>query len=139
MHKKGLLGFAQDKSLGGDALSSSFDIRAGQFRGHGQQGVGAAEPDPELTEVGPGTPCGEYLRRYWMPVAMTDQNVDLPYRIRVVAEGLVFFREKKGGCLGPVHLHCCHRNMSPEFGIVEEGGIRCSYHGSKYALVGTIL
>lgn len=127
------------KGLGGDALSSPFDIPAGQFRGHAQQGVWAAEPDPELTEVGPGTPCGEYLRRYWMPVAMTDQIGDLPYRIRVLGEDLVLFREKKEGRLGLVHLHCCHRNMSLEFGIVEEGGIRCSYHGWKYALDGTIL
>lgn len=119
-------------------MSEAFRIPQGNFRGHDQQHVWRAEPDPELTEVGPGTPCGEYLRRYWMPVAMTDQIGDLPYRIRVLGEDLILFREK-GGALGLVHLHCAHRNMSLEFGIIEEGGIRCSYHGWKYATDGTVV
>ena len=117
---------------------NAFDIPPGNFKGHDQQHVWHMQPDPELTEVGPGTPCGEYLRRYWMPVAMTDQVGDLPYRIRVLGEDLVLFREK-GGRLGLVHLHCAHRNMSLEFGIIEEGGIRCSYHGWKYDIDGTVL
>ncbi|WP_171173329.1 aromatic ring-hydroxylating dioxygenase subunit alpha [Ruegeria sp. HKCCD8929] len=120
-------------------MNSSFQTPQGNFRGHARQSVWAEAPDPELTEVGPGTPCGEYLRRYWMPVAMTDQVGDLPYRIRILGEDLVLFREKGEGKLGLTHLHCCHRNMSLEFGIVEEGGIRCSYHGWKYGLDGTIL
>lgn len=119
-------------------MDARFDIPKGNFRGHARQGVWRADPDPELTEVGPGSPCGEYLRRYWMPVAMTEQVKDLPVRIRVVGEDLVLFREKAGR-LGLVHLHCCHRNMSLEFGIVERDGIRCSYHGWKYGLDGTIL
>jgi len=120
-------------------MALPFDVPAGNFRGHEQQQVWRAEPDPEIAHVGPGAPCGEYLRRYWMPVAMTDQVGELPYRIRILGEDLVLFREKKDGRLGLVHLHCCHRNMSLEFGIVEEGGIRCSYHGWKYGLDGTIL
>jgi len=119
-------------------MNAGFEIPEGNFRGHERQHVWAEQPDPELTEVGPGTVCGEYLRRYWMPVAMTDQIGDLPYRLRVLGEDLVMFREK-GGRLGLVHLHCAHRNMSLEFGIVEEGGIRCSYHGWKYNLDGTVL
>ena len=111
----------------------------GNFRGHDQQAVWSQKHDPELTEVGPGTPCGEYLRRYWMPIAMTDQVGDLPYRIRILGEDLVLFREKGEGKLGLTHLHCRHRNMSLEFGIVEDGGIRCSYHGWKYGLDGTVL
>ncbi len=119
-------------------MNETFRIPEGNFRGHDQQHVWSKEPDPELTEVGPGTPCGEYLRRYWMPIAMTDQIGDLPYRIRILGEDLVLFREK-GGKLGLVHLHCAHRNMSLEFGIIEEGGIRCSYHGWKYGTDGTVL
>ena len=69
---------------------------------------------------------------------MTDQIGDLPYRIRIMGEDLVLFRET-GGQLGLVHLHCAHRNMSLEFGIIEEGGIRCSYHGWKYGIDGEIL
>ena len=120
-------------------MTHGFEAPQGNFRGHAQQSVWTETPDPELTEVGPGTPCGEYLRRYWLPVAMTDQVGDLPYRIRIMGEDLILFREKGEGKLGLTHLHCCHRNMSLEFGIVEEGGIRCSYHGWKYALDGTIL
>lgn len=119
-------------------MTSPFEPPTGNFRGHGRQHVWSTAPDPELTEVGPGTPCGEYLRRYWMPVAMTSQVGDLPCKVRILGEDLVLFREK-GGRLGLVHLHCCHRNMSLEFGIIEEGGIRCSYHGWKYGLDGTIL
>jgi len=114
-------------------------IPAGNFRGHERQSVWLESPDAELTEVGPETPCGEYLRRHWMPVAMTNQITDLPYRLRVLGEDLVLFREKKSGGLGLVHLHCAHRNMSLEFGIVEEDGIRCSYHGWKYGLDGSLL
>jgi nitrite reductase/ring-hydroxylating ferredoxin subunit len=120
-------------------MNDHFTAPEGNFRGHDQQSVWTQKPDPELTEVGPGTPCGEYLRRFWMPVAMTDQIGDLPYRLRILGEDLILFREKKEGKLGLTHLHCCHRNMSLEFGIVEEGGIRCSYHGWKYGLDGTIL
>ena len=114
------------------------DSQSGNFRGHSLQQVWGSRHDPELTEIGPGTACGEYFRRYWLPVALTEQVKDLPVRLRILGEDLVLFREKKGN-LGLVHLHCCHRNMSLEFGIIEEDGIRCSYHGWKYALDGTIL
>jgi len=119
-------------------MTTDFKVPQGEFRGHERQFIWHAEADPELTQVGPGTACGEYLRRHWMPVAMTDQVADLPYRIRILGEDLVLFRET-GGKLGLVHLHCAHRNMSLEFGIIEEGGIRCSYHGWKYGIDGEIL
>lgn len=119
-------------------MNPTLDIPQGNFKGHAQQHVWKLQPDPELSEVGPGTPCGEYLRRYWMPVALTEQVGDLPLKLRILGEDLVLFREK-GGRLGLLHLHCCHRNMSLEFGIVEDGGIRCSYHGWKYALDGEVL
>jgi len=117
---------------------TQIDVPAGRFRGHEQQHVWSLAPDPELTEIGPGTPCGEYLRRFWMPVALTQQVTDLPLRLRIMGEDLVLFREK-GGRLGLTHLFCRHRNMSLEFGIVEHGGIRCSYHGWKYGLDGDVL
>jgi nitrite reductase/ring-hydroxylating ferredoxin subunit len=119
-------------------MSINIEVPRGSFKGHAQQHIWSLQPDPELTAVGPGTPCGEYLRRYWMPMAMAQQIKDLPLRVRILGEDLVLFRET-GGELGLLHLHCCHRNMSLEFGIVEPGGIRCSYHGWKYAVDGTIL
>lgn len=119
-------------------LNSNLSVPEGNFRGHAKQYVWSEKPDPLLAEVGPGTPCGEYQRRFWLPIAMTNQFSDKPYRVRVLGEDLVLFRETKGR-LGLVHLHCAHRNMSLEFGIIEEGGIRCSYHGWKYDVDGTIL
>ena len=41
--------------------------RPAGFQGYHR--VGNAREDAELTHVGPGAPCGEYLRRYWQPVA----------------------------------------------------------------------
>ena len=96
------------------------------------------EIDEELACVGPGTPCGEYMRRFWHPVAMTSQVGDLPLAIRRLGEDLVLFRDK-GGRLGLVHKHCPHRNASLEFGIVNERGLRCCYHGWLFDVDGTLL
>ena len=96
------------------------------------------EEDAELTHTGPGTPCGEYLRRFWQPVAHSDELRDLPLRIQIMDEDLVAFRDK-GGKVGLLELHCPHRGTSLEFGVVEERGIRCCYHGWQFDVDGTIL
>ena len=85
------------------------------------------EADEELTHVGPGTPCGEYLRRFWHPVVRSDELKDLPVRIRILGEDLVVFRDQSGR-VGLLELHCPHRGTSLEFGIICETGIRCCYH-----------
>lgn len=84
--------------------------------------------DAELTRVGPGTVCGEYLRRFWQPVGLSAQLRDLPTRIRVMGEDLVLFRDGQGR-VGLLQAHCSHRGTSLEFGTVEGRGIRCCYHG----------
>jgi len=94
--------------------------------------------DTELTHVGPGTPCGEFFRRYWIPVAMTEQVTDVPHRVRILGEDLVLFKDKAGR-YGLLHLHCSHRNASLEFGVIENKGLRCCYHGWLYDVDGTIL
>ena len=96
------------------------------------------KPDLFLTQVGPGTPGGEYQRRFWQAAAWESEIKDLPCVQRVLGEDLVLFRDKSGryGCM---HLHCCHRNASLEFGQIEERGIRCCYHGRLYDIDGTIL
>ena len=96
------------------------------------------EEDAELTHVGPGTPCGEYFRRFWIPVVMTSEITDLPLRIRILGEDLVAFRTRDGD-YGLLHLHCSHRNASLEFGVVEDCGLRCCYHGWLYGTDGTVL
>ena len=67
-------------------MSIEIGTPAGKFGGYERNSEMLAPPDDELTKVGPGTPCGEYLRRYWMPVAMTQQITDLPLRIRILGE-----------------------------------------------------
>ena len=95
-------------------------------------------PDDELVRVGPGTPCGEYLRRFWQPVAFARDLGDVPLRIRIMSEDLVVFRDRAGR-VGLLQLHCAHRGTSLEYGLIAERGIRCCYHGWLYDVDGTIL
>ncbi|MGE0799077.1 MAG: Rieske 2Fe-2S domain-containing protein, partial [Lautropia sp.] len=94
--------------------------------------------DAELTHVGPGTPCGEYMRRFWQPVAFSAELKDLPIKIRILGEDLVIFRDRRGR-VGLLELHCAHRGTSLEFGLVSECGIRCCYHGWLFDVDGTVL
>src|ERR1041385_4108908 len=64
--------------------------------------------DPELTHVGPGTPCGEYLRRFWQPIEFSAEVNDLPKRIKILDEELVLFRDRSGH-VGLLDLRCSHR------------------------------
>jgi nitrite reductase/ring-hydroxylating ferredoxin subunit len=86
------------------------------------------EYDPDLVEVGAGTPAGELLRRYWHPVARSTEATDLPRLVRVLGEDLVLYRDLDGrpGLLEP---RCCHRGTTLLYGRVETTGIRCCYHG----------
>jgi len=104
----------------------------------GYHQTAAGRSDDELARVGPGTACGEYLRRYWHPVAMTAELADVPRRIRILGEDLVLFRDR-GGRIGLVHRHCPHRRSSLEFGACEARGIRCCYHGWLFDIDGTVL
>jgi nitrite reductase/ring-hydroxylating ferredoxin subunit len=99
---------------------------------------GRPPADEELTRVGPGTPCGEYLRRFWQPVIQSEELRDLPRRLRILGEGLVAFRDRSGA-VGLLELHCPHRGTSLEFGLISEKGIRCCYHGWLFDVDGTIL
>jgi phenylpropionate dioxygenase-like ring-hydroxylating dioxygenase large terminal subunit len=107
-----------------------------RFKGYAQRDLPAE--DAELTHVGPNTPCGEYLRRYWQPVAMASEVGDLPLAVRILGENLVLFRDLSGN-LGLLHRHCSHRGASLEYGIVMECGIKCCYHGWHYDVDGRII
>jgi phenylpropionate dioxygenase-like ring-hydroxylating dioxygenase large terminal subunit len=96
------------------------------------------QEDGELTHVGPDTPCGEYLRRFWQPVCFSDDLNDLPLRVKLLGEELVAFRDRSGE-VGLLELHCPHRGTSLEFGLVGQKGIRCCYHGWLFDCDGTIL
>lgn len=108
----------------------------GGYRGYHRREVPGA--DAEFAHVGPGTPCGEYMRRYWQPVAMSSEIGELPLLVRILGEDLVLFRDG-GGRLGLLHRHCSHRGASLEFGIIRERGISCCYHGWHYDVDGRVL
>ena len=95
-------------------------------------------PDDELTRVGPGTPCGEYLRRFWQPVAFARDLGAVPLAITIMGEDLVVFRDKAGR-VGLLQRHCTHRGTSLEYGLVSARGIRCCYHGWVFDVDGRIL
>ena len=96
------------------------------------------QEDAELTHVGPQTPGGEYLRHFWHPVEFSEELTDLPKRIRILGEDLVLFRDRSGR-VGLVRPHCPHRGASLEFGLPEQRGIRCCYHGWLIDIDGRIL
>ena len=96
------------------------------------------QPDLGLTCAGPGTPLGAYMRRFWQPVALASDVGDRPFRLRIMNEDLVLFRDR-GGRYGLLHLHCAHRGTSLEFAIPQAHGLRCCYHGWTYDVDGTCL
>src|SRR5438874_2244568 len=95
------------------------------------------EQNELLTRVGPGTPCGDLLRRYWHPIAAANElTPERPIkRVRVLGEDLVLFKDQAGqyGLLGE---HCSHRGTSLYYGFLEDEGLRCPYHGWLYDAAG---
>jgi 5,5'-dehydrodivanillate O-demethylase oxygenase subunit len=105
------------------------------------------ETNELLTQVGPKTPCGELLRRYWHPVAVAAELTEekLKKKVRIMGEDLVLFRlppsdagdkEERYGLLGE---HCSHRHASLYYGFIDSDGLRCAYHGWKYDVDGKCL
>ena len=96
------------------------------------------EENALLTEVGPGTPMGELLRRYWIPTLLAEElpgpDCD-PVRVRLLHERLIAFRDSRGR-LGLLDEFCAHCAASLFFGRNEECGLRCAYHGWKYDVEG---
>jgi 5,5'-dehydrodivanillate O-demethylase oxygenase subunit len=98
------------------------------------------EDNDLLTRVGPGTPGGELLRRYWQPVAAAGElTAEKPVKaVRILGEDLVVFQDKSGA-YGLIGRNCPHRRASLAYGRVEEHGIRCAYHGWKFDGMGRCL
>ena len=93
--------------------------------------------DPEITSTDPGTPMGEYMRKHWHPVCLSEELTDVPKAIRILGEDLVALRDRSG-TIGVLQRHCSHRGTSLEYGIIQPKGIRCCYHGWVYDVDGTI-
>ncbi len=108
---------------------------AGNGSAYGRQ---PQRPDPILGQVGPGTPMGELLRRYWQPIAAARDVTDLPRPVRILGEDLILFRDGGGRC-GLVYPRCMHRGTTLLYGKIEERGIRCCYHGWLFDVEGNCL
>ncbi|MEE8146182.1 MAG: Rieske 2Fe-2S domain-containing protein [Longimicrobiales bacterium] len=97
------------------------------------------EENELLTGVGPDTPAGQLLRRYWFPVAVSQDLAEQTTKfIRLLGEDLVLFKDLSGR-VGLLADHCSHRGASLLYGRVEERGISCAYHGWLYDCEGNIL
>jgi phthalate 4,5-dioxygenase oxygenase subunit len=99
------------------------------------------EDNALICRVGPGTPMGQMMRRYWHPVCTSAQLPkpdSPPLRVRLLGEDFVAFRDSEGR-VGVFEELCMHRGASLALARVEEGGIRCLYHGWKFSVTGTVL
>ena len=93
-----------------------------------------------LTQTGPGTPMGDLMRRFWQPVALLEELPPggAPLSVRIFSEDLVLFRDDRGqaGLLG---MRCPHRGVDLSYGRIEDGGLRCIYHGWLFDIHGRCL
>jgi phenylpropionate dioxygenase-like ring-hydroxylating dioxygenase large terminal subunit len=96
------------------------------------------EWDREILDTDRGTPMGEYMRKFWHPVCLAEELTEVPKAIRILGEDLVAFRDRSGQ-IGILNRYCAHRGTSLEFGIVQQKGIRCCYHGWLYDVDGSIM
>ena len=91
------------------------------------------QENERLTQVGPGTPMGNLLRRYWHPVAtLPDIEREQVMGVRILGEDLVLYKTRKGE-MGLIQQRCPHRSASLAYGIPAENGLRCEYHGWVYS------
>ncbi len=98
-----------------------------------------AEQNELLTRVGPGTPGGNLMRRYWQPIAaVSELESRWNMRIRLLGEDLVLFRDQQGR-LGLITEQCPHRRASLAYGMPTNDGIRCPYHGWEFGHKGECL
>jgi 5,5'-dehydrodivanillate O-demethylase len=98
-----------------------------------------AEQNELLTRVGPGTPMGNLMRRYWQPIAAAvELEKAWTRRVRLLGENLVLFRDRQGR-RGLIAEQCPHRRASFAHGIPTENGIRCPYHGWEFSAAGKCL
>jgi nitrite reductase/ring-hydroxylating ferredoxin subunit len=99
------------------------------------------EENELLTRIGPGTPMGALMRRYWIPFLLSHQLAEpdgAPVRVKLLGERLIAFRDTQGR-VGLLDERCSHRTASLFFGRNEECGLRCAYHGWKFDVNGNCL
>jgi len=90
-----------------------------------------------ITNILPKRPLGKIMRRYWQPCALVEELTEKEKIIPVtlMGERLILFRDDAGRyCL--MERHCPHRGADLCYGRLEEGGIRCPFHGWKFDTAG---
>jgi phthalate 4,5-dioxygenase len=99
----------------------------------------SAEQNELMTRVGPHAPAGRLLRNYWQPVALVDElQAPRPIKaVRLLGEDLVLFKSQSG--YGLIERHCAHRGADLAYGRLEDGGLRCSFHGWLFDVSGKCL
>ncbi len=90
----------------------------------------SAGQNDRMTRVGAGTPAGALLRNYWQPVALVEELAsERPAKpVRLLGEDLVLFRDEQGRH-GLLDRRCPHRAADLAYGRLEDGGLRCLFHG----------
>ena len=98
------------------------------------------EQNDRVTRTGSDTPAGALLRRYWQPAALVDELAgERPaVAVRLLGEDLVLYREESGG-YALVGRRCPHRGGDLAYGRLEDGGIRCPFHGWLFDGAGACL
>lgn len=98
------------------------------------------EENQLLTQTNHGAPAGDLLRRYWQPVALSSELPvgGAPLCVKILGEALALFRDDHGR-VGLLGLHCSHRGTDLSYGRIEDGGLRCLYHGWLYDIRGRCL
>ena len=93
-----------------------------------------------VTQVGPGTGCGKLMRQYWQPAALTEELAgERPVKaLTLMGEDLILYRygDNEYGLIG---RHCPHRGADLCFGRLEDGGLRCAFHGWLFDHTGKCL
>ena len=98
------------------------------------------EQNDLITRTGAGTPAGELMRRYWQPAALVDElSGNRPVKpVRLFGEDLVIFKDEKGR-YGLIGRRCPHRGTDLAYGRLEDGGLRCAFHGWLFDVNGKCL
>lgn len=97
------------------------------------------ETNERLTRVGPGTPMGNLMRRYWQPVGgLAELETEPVQPVRILGEDLTLYRDTRG-VIGLIGDRCAHRAVSMAYGIPQENGLRCAYHGWTYNAEGRVV
>src|SRR5467141_921220 len=98
------------------------------------------EANDLITRTGRQDPCGKLMRMYWQPAALVDELAGpRPVKpVKLLGENLVLFRDENGR-YGLIDRHCAHRGADLAFGRLENGGLRCAFHGWLFDATGQCL